>query len=171
MTLNLIRGTMHTNQREASAVAAVDPSAIRDEIRAIASKVQREARNLSRADRQFLADLQRPERYQARWLGRLVQLAARCPSESDAFAIADHLKAFIGAARPKPRLSLVAAIEHETSAQAAADVLEMAAALHPNDPGTLCRCERCLTEHQHALDRLIETVQLRRMMLLGAQPA
>lgn len=160
---------MRTNHAGGRAVAAAVPfSAIRDEVSDIAATILREARNLTRPERQLLKDLQREGRYQFKWLGRLAALAARCPSDTAAFAMADRLRAFIGAARPRKRLTLIQAIEDETTAQAAADMAEVKAAIAQSDPGALARCEQSLLEHRAAIEAAIEAVQLRRMELRGA---
>lgn len=156
------------NHVGARAVAAAQHSAIRDGVREIAARVLAEARNLTLAERQFLKDLQRPERYQARWLGRLVQIAARCPADSDAFALTERLGAFIRAERVRPRLTVVEAVHRETSAQAAADIAEVEAAIRQNDIGVLSRAERHLIDHRAAIDDLLVSVQTRRAELVGS---
>jgi len=150
--------------------AAVAPNGLRREISEIAAKVLAEAQGLTPSDRQFLGDVQREERYQGRWITRLVLLGAKCPEDSDAFAIAARLEAWVRAARAPRRgaLTLRSAIEDETRAQGEADLAELEAAIAQDDVGVLARCERSLLSHRAKLDALLETVQVRRAQLVGA---
>lgn len=158
---------MNSNHATREAVAAVDEPAIRREISEIASRVQAEGRNLSVGDRQFLKDLQRGDRYQWRGIVRLLRLAAACPSDTAAFAIADRFRALIGAQRPAPRLSIALAIQQETAAQGKANLAEIELAMRQNDPGTIARAEQALIAERAKIDDLIESCQRRRLELSG----
>lgn len=160
---------MPTYHEPRSAVAAAGEPAIRREISEIAAKVQSAAAHLTDADRQFLKDLQRGDRYRWRGIVRLLELAAQCPEDSDAFALADRFRALIDARRPRARITVAMAIEQETRAQGEADLVEVQAALAQNDIGILARCEHALLSHRAKLDTLIECVQTRRLQLAGAR--
>lgn len=168
MTTNLSRPTMSTNHDGGRTVAPGPFPAIRREISEIAAKTLRAAPSLCQADRQFLKDIQREERYQGRWIARLVELAAKCPSDTDAFALADRFRALIGSRRHRARLGLAEAVERETEAQACADLAEVRAVLAQGNVGVLVRCERALLDHRFAIDELLESVQSRRLELVGA---
>lgn len=160
---------MHTNHEGALAVAAVEPSAIRDEIIEIARMAQHEAEGITASDRQFLKDLQRHDgRYKAVWIARLVRLLAKCRKDSAAFALGERLNAFVAHARPRRRLTIVVAVTERSKEQAEADIALMHAALAQNDPSALRRAESELIDQRGAVDHAIEAVRARRLTLEGA---
>ncbi len=160
---------MQTNHPKATTVAAAVPfPAIRQEITEMAAAALTGARDLSGADRQFLKDLQRAERYQAKWLARFVSLLARCERDTDAFRFSETLGAFVRAARPRPIVTLSRAIEDETFAQGDADMAELYAVMHQEDESALRRCECALCTHRATIEIAIEAIQTRRIHLAGA---
>lgn len=161
---------MQQNHDSSRTVAAGREGAIRREITEIAAKVLCAAPNLTCSDRQALKDLQREGdvRYRMRGFIRLLELAATCPEDSDAFALADRFRALTAARRPRPRLTIAVAIERETVAEGAANLVELHLALAQNDLGALARAETALLSQRSALDSLLETVQCKRLKLSGA---
>lgn len=174
---------MKNNHDGALAVAAAEPSAIREEITEIARMVQhalreeeeravREGRPRSKAvtaDLQFLKDLQRGDmRYKATWLVRLVGLSARCAKDSVAFALGEKLNGFVAIRRPRRHLTLVQAVCERSKEQAEADVAIVHAAVAQNDLGALRHAESELIDQRGAVDHAIDAIRARRLTLEGA---
>lgn len=118
------------------------------------------APNLTEADRQLLADMRRQEgRYAFRALDRLIDLLANVPKESDALAWVDDLRGAILARRrrlfgPEHTAALPEAIEAETLAQAQADPLQMAVALHAPTPEAVRGALALTRLHRAALEQV-----------------
>lgn len=155
---------MYNNHEVGGAVAAANASStrrreFRQHLTDYASLVQAHHPALTDGDRQVLKDIQRPGRYEARWLTRLVELGAQCPDESQAFALSRLCDVWVRARRPKRRrLTLREAIRRETTAQANADPFEMDAGLNAQDAGALARAEAALIEHAAAIRELLDAI-------------
>jgi len=152
---------MHNHQRR-PIMAVTASSAIRDDVNTVAAKTLATAPNLTTQDRQFLSDIQREGRYRAQWITRLVALAARCPNDSDAYALAESLRAFVRVRRTVPRPSLAGAMHGETEAQGIADLAQVDVMTRQSDPGVISRAITALFNHRAKIDIAIDALQQRR---------
>jgi hypothetical protein len=165
---------MKTYHEKQSTVAAGSAQHIRQqetviqrEIREIAGVTLANAEGLTDADRQFLKDLRRDDRYSWKGLTRLMALTARCKTEAHRLKFVELLNAFLRASRPTPALSLEEAIEQETIAQADCDVAEMDAIRRPNDEAALRHVEAAALSHRSAIDLVLAAAQTRRLRIAG----
>lgn len=162
---------MQNNHRMGRAVAAASAQMhdrLRADINEVAAKTLAVAEGLDASDRQFLKDIQRESRYQFKWITRMVILASRCPDDSDAFALAERLEAWVRRGRNTPVLSIAEALQRETEAQGRCDLAEIRLAQNPTSPSALVHAEVEATRHMAALGAFLATVQRRRTQLATA---
>jgi hypothetical protein len=158
--------TYHGNTGTVAAVTETrKASIIVREIAEVAGVTLARAEGLTDADRQFLKDLKRSDRYTWKALTRLVLLSAKCKAVADRERFAEMLRAFSRAERARPALSVEDAIIEETRVQAECDVAEMAVIQHPTDEGALRKCEAELLAERAAVELAIAAVQHRRLHL------